>query len=346
MNGKLVISQGTVEGLIYVLLGVQDLAMNPKHLNGFLCTYRFFLTPPELLEFLIKQYTALENIRQRDKSQEEYRAYGQRKILNFCRKWLENFTPDFSRNPEMEEILKDFLKSETCQVERHSKFIESFLTAIDEILGGDPSSKKSTRTGSCTSPTAELLTRISSLKVEEEKRRSFLRLSFGDISPSSFAEQLTGMEFEMFKKIEQLEFVEYLLIPREYPVPNLLEFISWSERMINWVAKEVCLKKDLKERCECIENFLLGAKKCEELLNLNAVFEIIGGLLLPSVQRLSKTWKTVLSHSKFKSIWNVFFFFFFHLFTFFFFLMSFFFSFFFFFFFFPFSIQIFQNKIK
>lgn len=41
MNGKSVVSQGSVDALVAVFMGADELSMDPTYLHDFLATYRF-----------------------------------------------------------------------------------------------------------------------------------------------------------------------------------------------------------------------------------------------------------------------------------------------------------------
>ena len=74
---------------------------------------------------------------------------------------------------------------------------------------------------------------------------------------------------------------------------------------MEWVARQVCAVKDQKLRVGVIMYFIILATKCRELGNYNALFEIVSGLLLPPVVRLTKTWKHVVAIPKTKALWAV-----------------------------------------
>lgn len=319
VNGKAVVSLGSVEALVGVFMGADELSMDPNYLHDFLSTYRFFLSPPDLLSTVIRFYGALEVIRQKDKTQEEVKAFGQRRLLNFLRKWFERFTQDFIRNPGLELRLRDFLTSSLCKVERHSKFVESFYTVIEDTLGrletsnsleDLPSRKGTLSPTDFVAPTAELLARLGEVEAQGDGVGASdtsppTQVAFDDSNIKAIAEQLTAIELGLFKAIEELEFSDNLKSPQDYSTPHLSWLLTWSEGMMEWVARQVCAVKDQKLRVGVIMYFIILATKCRELGNYNALFEIVSGLLLPPVVRLTKTWKHVVAIPKTKALWAV-----------------------------------------
>jgi len=343
INGKTVVTQGTPEALVAVFLGADELSMDQDYLHDFLATFRFFLTPADLLDIVVQQYGVLEIIRQRDRSQEESKAFGQRRLLNLLRKWFERYGVDFIRNPGMESRLREFLTSSVCQVGRHVKFIESLSAVLDDTLGlmisddvvpgrsrkqslsQDDAQLRKARSGSSgdfVPPTLELLSQLNKAPSPFAQRQQpwftqegitgavsmeapSAAFVLSETNVQAVAEQLTGLEFHLFRKIEELEFTDHLKVPQDYASPRLASLLAWSEGTIEWVARQVCQAKEEKKRVETIEVLILLAKRCKDLGNYNAVFEIMSGLLLPPVSRLLKTWKQVASLPKMKELWTV-----------------------------------------
>jgi len=286
---------------------------------------------------VVQQYGVLEIIRQRDRSQEESKAFGQRRLLNLLRKWFERYAVDFIRNPGMESRLREFLTSSVCQVGRHAKFIESLSAVLDDTLGlmisddvvpgrsrkqslsQDDAQLRKARcesSGNFVPPTLELLSQLNKAPSPLAKRQegiagtvtmeaSSAAFVLTETNVQAVAEQLTGLEFHLFRKIEELEFTDHLKVPQDYASPRLASLLAWTEGTIEWVARQVCQAKEEKKRVETIEVLILLAKRCKDLGNYNAVFEIMSGLLLPPVSRLLKTWKQVASLPKMKELWTV-----------------------------------------
>jgi len=211
--------------------------------------------------------------------------------------------------------MKKFVSSKILQEDRNQKYVDSLRKVIADTLGAEttlppPASAKP----AFSLPTSELLS-----KVEKEEKglpgsghpEEFVMVEAPAFIPLveanavQIASILTSLERDMFLRIEEIEYIDYLKTPQDYPSPNLSEFLRWTEAVPEWVAYQITSVFEKKARAEKIGFFLLIAKNCLDLHNFNSAFEVIGGLLQPCVQRLSKTWKNVLSSSKLKSIWAV-----------------------------------------
>lgn len=63
-----------------------------------------------------------------------------------------------------------------------------------------------------------------------------------------------------------------------------------------WVATEIVLTPNLKERVRMLAKFVTIADYCKTFNNWNTLMEIMIGLNLGCVQRLKKTWAVSNSH--------------------------------------------------
>jgi len=61
----------------------------------------------------------------------------------------------------------------------------------------------------------------------------------------------------------------------------------------SWVASEVCLGGNLKVRVRILRHIIAIARHCASMNNYNTVFEIVSGLALPPVSRLTKSWDSL-----------------------------------------------------
>lgn len=62
-----------------------------------------------------------------------------------------------------------------------------------------------------------------------------------------------------------------------------------------WVATEIVLTPNIKERVQVLKKFITIADHCKSFNNWNTLMEIMIGLNLGCVQRLKKTWTVWIS---------------------------------------------------
>jgi len=356
VNGKQIISQGSLEGLVGAFFEVNSKAYNPfdqNYMHDFLSTFRFFVSPEYLLEYLIRLIKELDGEKQEEGIPKQLR------LINLMRKWFERFTHDFYLSSTLQMKLQDFLTSRVNGAGNNSSIpqYKAFLDIVKERLKKEKGRRENEEKEAKDKFEDELNKRAQ--KANDSQTLSELEngdMLFNEaylstrISPTKFnpiivAQQLTLLEFDMFVRIEELEYTDYfqatlsdaqtphLLSPNSPSNPttlfvptlnenltsdsfvifppslvkslnNLSQMITWTERIIDWVTEQICRTKEQKERSDVIIFFINVGKHCLEIFNFNAVFEIVSGLQSQPVQRLAKTWKSVLGISKYKTMWT------------------------------------------
>lgn len=69
--------------------------------------------------------------------------------------------------------------------------------------------------------------------------------------------------------------------------------IEWSNRVAYWVASDIVLTLDLKQRARVASSFIKIAHILVGKHNFNGAFEILSGLGMACVTRLKRTWALV-----------------------------------------------------
>lgn len=69
--------------------------------------------------------------------------------------------------------------------------------------------------------------------------------------------------------------------------PNLSNVITFINKMSNWVATEIVLAANPKQRISMIKKFILVAQWCLKFKNYQGLLEVMGGLGNTAVSRLS-----------------------------------------------------------
>eukprot|EP01090_Pellita_catalonica_P002932 TRINITY_DN12564_c0_g1_i1.p1 TRINITY_DN12564_c0_g1~~TRINITY_DN12564_c0_g1_i1.p1 ORF type:complete len:385 (+),score=45.90 TRINITY_DN12564_c0_g1_i1:70-1224(+) len=117
------------------------------------------------------------------------------------------------------------------------------------------------------------------------------RQHFLDIDARLLAEQLTLRDAGLFQSILQKEVYNLSWKKKKKKLSkNVIHQIERFNQVSFWVASEVVMTSDLKQRAAKISKFITIASICEESNNFNTLMAIIGGLNESSVARLKQTW--------------------------------------------------------
>ncbi|KAJ3108993.1 hypothetical protein HK100_003370, partial [Physocladia obscura] len=117
---------------------------------------------------------------------------------------------------------------------------------------------------------------------QQQKKNSL----FIDFDPEIFAQQLTFLEYEYFRRIPIAEFYAQSWTKKKNDSSPLVSFVDWFNRVAYGVATEVVKQKSIRDRVETVKRFILVGNKCVKLRNYNATFEVVAGLNLAAVSRL------------------------------------------------------------
>eukprot|EP00833_Pecoramyces_ruminatium_P004945 jgi/Orpsp1_1/1178977/evm.model.c7180000067449.2 len=122
-------------------------------------------------------------------------------------------------------------------------------------------------------------------------------LSFLDFDPVEIANQLTHIEFDLFKVIKKEEFLDlaWMKDNKEELAPNLCKIAQWSNHVVHWLISEIVLQENFKLRVTMLERILLFTQSLLKLNNFNGVKEVSAALQSSSIYRLKKTKKAMAS---------------------------------------------------
>lgn len=106
-----------------------------------------------------------------------------------------------------------------------------------------------------------------------------------EFEPSVIAEQLTLLEFDMFKQIKLGEFVQPSTSPR------ISEMIKRSNQLSYWVATNILKREQIQDQVQMINYFLSVVENCERLGNYNSAMNIINSFNFNFISRLLPIWQ-------------------------------------------------------
>ncbi|CCE63525.1 hypothetical protein TPHA_0F00380 [Tetrapisispora phaffii CBS 4417] len=121
-----------------------------------------------------------------------------------------------------------------------------------------------------------------------------------DIDVNVYAYQLTLLEHQLFSKITLFDCLlrawgeKYLNTKGS---TNISDFISYANKLTNYISYVIVTEREPKERAKIIEYFVNVADKCKELKNFSSMTAIISALYSSPIYRLKKTWPYLSSES-------------------------------------------------
>ncbi|KAJ3221580.1 hypothetical protein HK099_003367 [Clydaea vesicula] len=279
INNKQIVMAGTVEKLIDK--ATNGFERDNEFLDTLFMSFRSFMTPLDFFDNLICKFNAIlpDDPTEADIQYfKKMKVPTQKKVLSCLKWWCEYHWHDFGLDSSLKNELREFISS-LNKTEFSQEAIE--LTWI------------------VTSQAKEYEDMINNIKLVERKGKSMesmiLELNFEDIS-----QQLCLLNYNLFKNIHAIEFLNQIWTKKgdESICPSLDFFISRFDKESYWVATEICSQKDLKKRVTILKNFILSAKRCQELNNFFSMFAIIAGLNLSPVLRLKKSWDALPKEAK------------------------------------------------
>ncbi|XP_030031540.2 ral guanine nucleotide dissociation stimulator isoform X2 [Manduca sexta] len=275
------VKAGTVERLVEAL-ATDDGELESTYVNVFLATYRSFAECSRVLDLLLRRYEALavEDVLPTavDTSQQH------RKTLVAClHVWLDTYPDDFRQpphHPALQQLLA-FTQLHLPGSELHSKVLQKLALFSADRNGG---AGLCVGGGVCLAPGMRL----------PAHHTSAYRLPH--VPHRHFAEQLTRMDMELFKKLVPHQCLGAVWSRRDKDrshdaatvLATVNQFNAVSFRVISTVLVEPNLRP--LERADILAAWLDIARELRVLKNFSSLKAIISGLQSNPVYRLRKTW--------------------------------------------------------
>ncbi|XP_065094365.1 ras-specific guanine nucleotide-releasing factor RalGPS2 isoform X2 [Ochlerotatus camptorhynchus] len=120
------------------------------------------------------------------------------------------------------------------------------------------------------------------------------------ISPEELANQITLLDFPVFKAIQSDELTSCAWNKKNKIElsPNIVAFTKRFNHTIFWTVQEVLNGISPKERAEIINHFIKVSRYLHGLNNLHSLFAVTSALKSASVYRLEKSWSYVSKKDK------------------------------------------------
>jgi len=278
---------GSVEALIQHLVPTQKYYPDRTYIFAFILSSRLFLKPHVLLNQVCSTCILQQNLTSEKCTRESLGKFGPH-LIQLLGEWTDNFPYDF-RDERMMKCLKDMTQKVVVIYPELRRDVGLLMHNLFSKLSGLQKYE-------------ELLSRINA----EVAQRLLNIMPTTDIfevcsSPLVLAQQLTHIELERLSMIGPEEFVQAFGKEKEKDpaykdmkqTSNLENYVHWFNRLSYFIATEICMHLEKKNRVRMIEYFIDVAKECINIGNFNSLMAIIAGLNMNPIQRLKKTWEKV-----------------------------------------------------
>ncbi|GAM23088.1 hypothetical protein SAMD00019534_062630 [Acytostelium subglobosum LB1] len=247
-------------------------------MNILLMTYMSFTTSDMLLEKLIERYNVPGRID--DKTKNVIQLH----VIVFIKNWLEQQTPQAASGGGLEERF----------LERINQFIERLKS--DGYSNMVPQLKRLVDTG-IKEKRAYAMPEVARINTSLRTIPSITTLLDDEMF---VAQQLTLREFETFKRIQPIEFMNQAWNrPKlQYKAINLLKMIDRFNRMSNTISTSILAQPKLKHRVRLLSNYIKIALHLRELNNFHLLTAFLSGIRNSSVLRLRLTWSKISKKHK------------------------------------------------
>lgn len=279
---------------------------DPMFVRTFLITYRYFCSPQNLLRLLIERFNIPEpnlvyqdndiekclknsgfekacKYSQRDdwkRYRKEYVQPVQFRVLNVLRHWVDHHFYDFEKEPFLRETLLRFLENISGKSMR--KWVDSVLKIVERKSQQDI----------CHRFIACACGNNSSLK-EPIDSVIDLNTNLLILHPLELAQQLTLLEFDLYKNVKPSELVgsPWTKKDKELESPNLLKIMKHTTNVTRWIEKSIIESENYEERIAVVTRAIEVMMAMLELNNFNGILSICAAMGSASVYRLKLTFQ-------------------------------------------------------
>ncbi|XP_043287927.1 ral guanine nucleotide dissociation stimulator isoform X2 [Venturia canescens] len=271
---------GTVQRLVESLAN-DDGELESTYINVFLATYRAFTTPREVLELLLARYDALDDNNSTPQTGEQHR----KTLVQALHVWLDAYPSDWKSPPSHPLLtrLLDFTHRRLpgSELELKARHRLHRFQREDQI-------------DSCIVYDNGRLSLHGSVDILGDNWPSY---TFPEVPHRQFAEQLTRMDAEVFKKLVAHQCLGAVWSRRDKArnhdaatvLATVNQFNAVSLRVISTILVDPTPKA--QERARILETWIDIAQELRILKNFSSLKAIVSGLQSNPVYRLEKCWQ-------------------------------------------------------
>jgi len=262
-----------------LLLLTSETNYDSKFMKTFITTYQSFASPGLLFTKLIERFNVPDWY---SKDRQKILTIQQRVIV-VLKYWIENQSSDFDQ--DVIDQIYYFIDNTLATSSDGYGGLAKQLRELLDLMIQDREVK------------FELLFQMPGrISFEEDSILSPIEL-FSEWSPQFIAQQLTLIDFSIFKEIEPRELLnQNFNKPKfKYRSPNIMRLINRSTQFSFWVAMTILMDGKKEKRLKNFEKFCDVAKYLYKMNNFNTLMSLHAGLNLTPVHRLKKTKKKLSS---------------------------------------------------
>ncbi|XP_055705879.1 ral guanine nucleotide dissociation stimulator-like 1 isoform X3 [Phlebotomus papatasi] len=270
-------------------LATDDGELESTFINVFMATYRTFTQPEKVLELLLARY---ERLHSEPLHTDSVSAEHKKSLVSALHVWLDGYPEDWEasnlqrlltftakRLPNSEVHMKAALRLDRLTRTKNHQQIRSWSSQdgldLTDQFGG-----------LCLTPAF----RVPQLHILHSYR-------FPHVPVKHFAEQLTRMDMELFKRLVPHQCLGAIWSRKDKHEANTVlatvtQFNAVSFRVISSVLVEPRLKP--QERAQIIATWIDIAQELRILKNFSSLKAIVSGLQSNAIYRLSKTWAALV----------------------------------------------------
>ncbi|KAK5645704.1 hypothetical protein RI129_004168 [Pyrocoelia pectoralis] len=273
------VKAGTLKKLVEAL-ATDDGELETTYINVFLATYRSFSNPKEVLKLLLQRYEELLSpVNGISDNHEQHR----KTLISALHVWLDSYPEDF-KEPPHHSTLRQLLQF--CEEYLPTTELEAKVRHRLDKYGRE-------------SYPESLLTPPPTFAMRTGGTISWKTYRLPEVPVRHFAEQLTRMDMELFKKLVPHQCLGAIWSRRDKSrsheaatvLATVNQFNAVSFRVISSILVDPQLKAN--ERAQIIVCWIDIAQELRVLKNFSSLKAIISGLQSNPIYRLQKTWQAI-----------------------------------------------------
>ncbi len=238
-------------------------------LDTFLISYRNFSTPQDIFRRLVYMYCVAPPAKAK---------VVWLRLLNFLKSWVVKHFGDWEGETQLRRELFSFL-DEIVIPSNPSSTATTTVNTIRERFNKAPQTERQNS---------------QRYLMPAKLAQSAVAPQLLNYKPNVIAEQMTMSEHEIFRAITPSECFNQNWMKKSAGLsPNIIELITRFNKLSRWVAYEVCVLPDPRDRRVMLEKLIAVAQSCREVRAFGMVMAIMGALSSTAVFRLKKTWESL-----------------------------------------------------
>ncbi|KAF7282319.1 hypothetical protein GWI33_002892 [Rhynchophorus ferrugineus] len=275
------VKAGTLKKLVEAL-STDDGELETTYINVFLATYRSFSTAKEVLKLLLERYEELSEAPQNGRGEDQLEQH-KKTLISALHVWLDSYPEDFKDPPNYTALrmllnfCEDYLPNTELDAKvRHRLDRYTREAHVDPLLAPPPA--------------------FAMRSIASAGWRSY---KLPEVPVRHFAEQLTRMDVDLFKKLVPHQCLGAVWSRRDRSrsheaatvVATVNQFNAVSFRVISSILVEPYLRTH--DRASLIVCWIDIAQELRLIKNFSSLKAIISGLQSNPIYRLQKTWQAI-----------------------------------------------------